>query len=593
MSTEKKSEPKPKKVSAQKSVASSKTSASSPTPPLPAAVSDNRIAKADPNLFARPWVALWRGEARSSVINLEWEEDHPTIKGRKIKASWKVTGDAELGLPTPSDRRLFNVLCELTREQNLTQVINFTRYDVLQRLGRGSGKRNYDLLLQSFERLKAVKITARNVFRDARTGLIEDAVFSIIDDVTIVKPSKSGPIGPDELPLSTFSWSDRIHNNIENGFLLSFDLNIAQSLHSDVALILYPLLLAKTYDGPGRRRNRFHSELRDFYENHLGMRRTPYVSKMEERLLPGHEELKQIGFLVDARIEPMKTKGQFKITYVLKLPEEAAIPAEIEVLDALSNPQTPAEAIAPNSELTALTQRMMAVGVEESIAVQIEQQFAAEQINLQLDCLAARNPRDPAALFLYALRRNVAPPAAYLERVEQQRQAEEQRASSDEERQAAARRTQRAHAAREAARRQIGTVSAFYEALSDRAKAVVRQRVDVELGQFGSRGRLLYPHPDWIQILGGLLREENWVATLQELQDDWQEELPFDEQGDENETEPFQSRRLELYVETLRGLVKSGQATLQELDLLHEKSFPLLDAREWGNVKQQLLSEIG
>jgi hypothetical protein len=75
-----------------------------------AASEASRLAKADPNLFVRPWVALWRRNDKSTVINLEWEENHPSIAGRKLKASWKVTGDAELGLPTPGDRRLFNVL---------------------------------------------------------------------------------------------------------------------------------------------------------------------------------------------------------------------------------------------------------------------------------------------------------------------------------------------------------------------------------------------------------------------------------------------------------------------------------------------------
>lgn len=584
---------------------------------------ENRLAKADPNLFVRPWVALWRGDTQSAVINLEWEENHPTIKGRKIKASWKVTGDAELGLPTAGDRRLFNILCELTREQGMTQLVNFTRYDLLQRMGRGRGKRDYDLLLQSFERLKAVKITARNVFRDARTGLIEDAVFSIIDDVTIVKPSKSGRISSDELPLSTFSWSDRIYSNIQNGFLLTFDLNIAQSLQSDVALILYPLLLAKTYDGPGRRRSHFHSELRDFYENHLGMRSTRYVSKMEERLLPGHEELKEIGFLADAKIEPMKTKGQFKITYTLNLP--STVPALDPVLDSgvgesssTENPvdagprlvnqsvkdqlikdqsvnqrSTDGSALLPDS----LVSRMIAIGIEERRAAQLEQEFADSQLQLQLDCLGDRNPRDPAALFLYALQRDLSPPATYLERMQRERQYEAQRAESESERQAAAARAKRAQSAQEAARRQIGTTTAFYESLSDRAKAIVRHRVDIELNQFGAQGRLLYPHPDWIQVLGSLLTDGEWAASLSEWKDDWNEssenEDSEEEQAGLDQTSPSGSllSRLNLYVETLRALLHSGQADAQDLDRVREKSFPLLDTEEWEVLKERALSD--
>ncbi len=549
----------------------------------------NRLAKADPNLFLRPWVALWRGEARSAVINLEWEEDHPTIKGRKIKASWKVTGDAELGLPTPGDRRLFNVLCEMTREQELSQTVNFTRYGLLQRMGRGRSKRDYELLLQSFERLKGVKITARNVFRDARTGLIEDAVFSIIDDVTIVKPSKSGRTSDEELPLSTFSWSDRIYNNIQSGFLLTFDLNIAQLLHSDVALILYPLLLAKTYDGPGRRRNHFHSELRDFYENHLGMRSTRYVSKMEERLLPGHEELKQIGFLADAKIEPMKAKGQYKITYTLNLSataehDEIELPMGAETAKSTAE-IPPAAKVKKVAKATALRQRMVAIGVEENMAETLEQQFENSILQLQLDCLNERHPRDPAALFLYAVRRDLPPPGAYLERIEHERHHEAERAASEGERRVAVARAQHAGFAREEARRQLETTCAFYESLSDRAKAIVRQRVDVELDQFGAQGRLLYPHPDWVQVLGNLLCDESWATSLGQWEDDW----------DDNENEPASEQnslfpRLELYADTLRSLLHNGQADAAHLEKLREKSFPLLSEDEWEDVKNQALN---
>lgn len=579
-----------------------------------AAVSEEaRLAKADPNLFLRPWIALWSRNEKSTVINLEWEEDHPTSRGRKIKASWKVTGDPELGLPMPGDRRLFNVLCELTREQGLSQVVNFTRYDVLRRLDRSSGKRDYELLLNSFERLKAVKITARNVFRDARTGLIEDAVFSIIDDVTIVKAGRSGRIEPDELPLSSFSWSDRIYGNIQNGFLLTFDLNVVQSLRSDVALVLYPLLLAKTYDGPGRRRSHFHSELRDFYENHLGMRSTPYLSKMEERLLPAHEELKQIGFLADARIEPMKAPGQHKITYTLNTPkatpeslpevstEHPALPHAPQAMahklgeqgqeahplaTQLFEPGKPvggAQVLAP-AELDAVLRRLESIGVDGAVARHILEQHSVEAIRLQLDCLADRKPRDPAALFLYAVRRDLGPPAPYLERIERQRREEAEAAHGFSSRQEAQEAVARARSAREASRSLLGASTAFYEGLCDEAKALVRYRVRDELRQGGVKGRWQYPQPLWMEVLCGLLRDEKWRQEMEQMHD--QPEEP------EELSEPIQVSlfaRLDLYADTLREMIQNNTVNAKELDSVQESAFPLLDASEWAQVKARAL----
>jgi hypothetical protein len=655
--------------------------------PIPGAASEAdgaRLAKADPNLFVRPWVALWRRNEKSAVINLDWEEDHPTIPDRKIKASWRVTGDPELGLPTPGDRRLFNVLCEMTREQGLRQEINFTRYDVLKRLGRSSGKRDYELLLHSFERLKAVKITARNVFRDARTGLIEDAVFSIIDDVTIVKSERGGKISAEELPLSTFSWSDRIYNNIQNGFLLTFDLNIAQSLNSDVALVLYPLLLAKTYDGPGRRRSRFHSELRDFYENHLGMRSTPYLSKMEERLLPGHEELKQIGFLLDVRIEPMKTRdpqapSQHKITYTLKLPDapidpeadallggaEEAVsgaPGENEQPDALSMafktpldaPEgtqsdspvsnvvleasgplravnerklktgekadldsesvreaadcSPAQELAPageqvlaptpgGAEAEILLHRMVGIGVGAAVASQVLEQQSAPDIRLQLDCLGDRHPRDPAALFLYAVRHDLAPPPAFLDRVERERREAASSAQSLPSQQEAQTAAARARASGDEVRRQLGSATAFYEGLGDEAKALVRRHVSAELKQGGVKGRWQYPQPLWMEVLVGLLRDDAWRRQIDQMGgcpeepadpdlDVWEHERS--EPAEVGQTSLF--ARLDLYADTLREMIERGEATPANLDSIKERSFPLLDVEEWQAVKSRAVS---
>ena len=587
-----------------------------------------RISKSDPNVLVRPWVTLWKQSDRFAGISLQWEQQ---VGGRTVKASWEVTGDAKLGLPTPADRRLFNVLCELTREQDFPQIVRFTRYDLLKRLNKQPTNRAYDLLFQSFHRLKGTTIAARNTFRDARTGILKDVLFSILDDVEIVKVEKPGRRKQGEPPLSSFKWSDRIYENIRAGFLVSFDLNIANTLKSDVALILYPLLLVKTYDGAGKRRSHFHIELRELCENHLGMRSTPYVSKMAERLRPGHEELKAIGFLKDAVIEPMRREGCYKVTYTLHqkadvekivgrensasekqfgsapsiLPSDSSVPDLFAQSSAgQGNPAennlpvpslpVPSLPVGINGGKTASSEtisgdvlkQMSEIGIEVEVAEKTLTQYAVEEIVQQLACLTDRKPRDPAALFLYALRRELPAPATYLERITQRQQQEMALATTQEARQHAFVTAQRIKETREIQRRQMGTTTAFYEGLSDRAKAIVRQRVDVELDQFGAQGRLLYPHPDWIQVLGSLLSDENWAASLSEWEDDWDEEA----------TEAAMSQnslfaRLDLYIENLRSLLHSGEVDSQNLEQVREKSFPLLDSEEWETVKERALGD--
>ena len=231
-------------------------------------------------------------------------------------------------------------------------------------------------------------------------------------------------------------------------------------------------------------------------------------------------------------------------------------------------------------------QQMTEIGIETGTAERVLAESSIQDIMLQLACLAERNPRDPAALFLYALRRDLPPPAGYLERMELERQQEAQHAGSEGERQKAVARAQRAQAAQEEMRHQMNATSTFYESLSHRARAIVRQKMDVELNQFGAQGRLLYPHPDWLQVLGSLLSDESWAASLGEWEDDWEEEA-----DDLVATQQPLFSHLNLYVDTLCGLLSSGEADSNNLERVREKSFPLLDEDEWEAVKNRALSD--
>ena len=154
---------------------------------------ESRQSKDELNLIEYPWIALWKCEDNSTVISHEWEVPHPTIPNKMVRALWRVAGDPELGLPSASDLRVYLVLMELTRDQGMSQVVHFTRWELLKRLGWPDEKQRYDALRRAFRRLKGVTISAENAFRDGRTKALKDVEFSIIDNVEIVAPPKTPP----------------------------------------------------------------------------------------------------------------------------------------------------------------------------------------------------------------------------------------------------------------------------------------------------------------------------------------------------------------------------------------------------------------
>lgn len=678
--------------------------------PKTAKVEIIRHGRDEMNLVEYPFASLWKNTGPGTEILHEWQVTHP-ITGKNVKAFWRVTGDSKLGLPTASDEQLYLVLMELTQESGIqNQIVHFTRYDMLKRLGCPDQPQYYDALRDAFTRLLAVTITSQNAFWDAKARSFRTVGFNLLDNFDILEERKGRKKrGQSELPLSFFKWNDVLFDSFQAGYLKTLDLDFALSLKRSIAMRLYRYLDKKSFDA----RRTFQIDLAGLCERHLGMRPSPYPSKYKERLKPAHDELIARGFLESVSYEKMKTKKGDKACYVFVPRQESIalrsisdesvavptdqIPAAITTPSTLSketeqskpqpNQTVPLEVFSDEvfqqmlalkissdvaSELlqsaseeeikiqldclsdrspndTAATfvkavregwrpplkyikrqdaakgtqssktpkasknhkeavlkaleshekenrgingdevdvlKQMSEIGIEAEVAEKILTQYALEEIAHQLACLADRKPRDPAALFLYALRRELPAPATYLERITQRQQQEMALATTQEARQDALATAQRIKETREIQRRQMGTTTAFYENLSDRAKAIVRQRVDVELNQFGAQGRLLYPHPDWIQVLGSLLSDEDWAASLGKWEDDWDEDATESAVGQNS-----LFARLDLYVETLRSLLQSGQVNSQNLEQVREKSFPLLDNDEWEAVKERALND--
>lgn len=551
-----------------------------------------RLGKDEINLILYPWFSLWHKEASDTIISREWTTEYGPC-------SWTVTGHPQLGLPTPQDLRVVLACMELTRESGLEQTVTFSRFNLLQRLNWEPTSRNYEMLDSAFHRLQGARIRAKNSFRQGKSILMEDVSFNIIDHVRIVKgrpgrkPKK--PLPDRDLPVSSFKWSDTLFESIQSGYLATLDLDFAFSIRNDVALALYRLLRVKTYHN----REFFEMELSEFYHRHLGLRPTPYASKMKERLKPAHDELIAVGYLSRVEYLPLKSRKGEKICYYLATAEKPTatlrpLGAPLRASDEKDGPAVDGE---EKRSFTGLLERLREIGLDEVAAQQVLATHDEGQIALQLDCLNERQPRDRAAYFLYCLRHDIAPPASYLERLEQRRAQQAESAENSLEREEARAQATQARWARDQREQSLAQARTFYDELSDRARAVVRARIDVELNQFGERGRLLYPHPRWLEVLHETLRDESFAQSLRDTADpDW-ESLDADDNADVEvefaatsapQTSLFAN--LELYVQTMRELLQSREIEPSDphsLRRARERYFPLLDEEEWNLIQKQ------
>jgi len=229
--------------------------------------------------------------------------------GEKV---WEIEGTAGHGLPTRLDMEVYVVLTELTREQDFPERVQFTRHDLLQRLGWGSDARRYARLQQALDCWVGVTIRTTNSFYDkkAREWLRRHA-FHLLEEYQIHERRRGdGGDEADALP-SWFRWSDTIRRNMQARYLKPLDVELFLTFRSAITQALYRYLDAKRLNG----KPHFQQSLLDLGKQHLGLPASYYPSQIKRELDVAHEELIAVGFLAAAHYEPMRGSGGEKVVY--------------------------------------------------------------------------------------------------------------------------------------------------------------------------------------------------------------------------------------------------------------------------------------
>ncbi len=468
------------------------------------------LGKDEMNLVEHPFAMLWKNDDPHGVIYHEWEARHP-INGRTLKAWWRVGGDAELGLPTASDERVYLVLMALTREAGFeNQTVTFIRRDLLKRLGWPLNDQGYEMLKGAFARLKGVTISAENAFWNPSAKSFSTVGFNMIDSYELFHETpgvKPDPSKGKREPRSWFKWSDVMFESFQNGNIRSVDLHFALSLKRPLSLRLFRYLDKKAFSD----RATFEIALRDLCELHLNMAvEGRYDTKLKAGLRPAHDELIERGFLQAVSFAAMKTKQGQKVCYTFP-PLEELEEVKADILRALPDPakaiersaqlglwdspaptavETPVEAPIAQDDLL---QRMLNLKVSSAVASELLQNTARDVLQLQLDCLDDREPRSRAATFVKAVREEWEPPAKYLQRIEAAQEARERTKNA----RAAQESAQASKAAQKAAERER-EVFAFAEAakleelwvgMTPEAREHIEQEAKMRLGVLGVSGR--------------------------------------------------------------------------------------------------------
>lgn len=195
-----------------------------------------RISKDEMNMVEHPFASLSK-ETDARSIEFTWEGQHPTT-GKTVQASWRVSGDPQLGLPTANDERIYLVLMELTRETGWEQTVHFTRHSLLKRLGWSDDKRSYQMLEQGLDRLATVTIHAQNAFWSPTQKSFYNGTFGILD-TAVVTTERAGRKAPSAEPISFFKWNDIMFASLTDGNIRTLDLEFALSLRRPLSLRLY------------------------------------------------------------------------------------------------------------------------------------------------------------------------------------------------------------------------------------------------------------------------------------------------------------------------------------------------------------------
>lgn len=381
--------------------------------------------------------ALLGDRPPKAVASLEFSDTIRGEGGKPIQRKWQVGAPLPLGLPLAFEEDLYVVLMQLTCDQGFEgRTIQFSRYDLLRRMGLPDTVQYYARLAEAFRRLQGVQVTATNAFWEPQTHSYVSIGFGIIDDYGL-RDEQAGrtPGQGGKTPQSYFTWNETLFSNMLRGYVKNLDVRFYLSLSSNISRRLYRLLDKRRYDG----KIAFTINLETLAHERLGFARGLYPSQIKQKLERPHQELLEKGFLLSASIQPSISGGE-KIIYGFP-PKPKILPSGEK-----DNPNKPIKReMAPSD---AHLEALQNLGLGKIVARRLVRE-RRDEVERQLGYFPYAEVRTtPGAYLRRAIEEGWGPPPAYEkakreEEKRQQKQKTEQRRAIEREVEEAEERRQR------------------------------------------------------------------------------------------------------------------------------------------------------
>ncbi|MEN6615248.1 MAG: replication initiator protein A [Syntrophorhabdus sp.] len=218
-----------------------------------------------------------------------------TIEYREGNTSWKITGNAEHGLPLGGDQDIYVAIMETWKQNRFSSnKIEFgSVFQLLKRLGMPTSKQYYERFKQAVKRLAGLTIYAENSFYDHQ-GRKYDTIrgFHLFEDFRFsTRKSKHTPTS--EEPNGYIRASDVLWVSVKNGYIKNINLAFYSRLSSPCVKRIYRFLDKKRFVS-----DRFRMGLINFAKK-MGLMAGStkcYPSHIKKDLTPAFRELREAGF---------------------------------------------------------------------------------------------------------------------------------------------------------------------------------------------------------------------------------------------------------------------------------------------------------
>lgn len=372
--------------------------------------------KDEMNLAEFPFAVLAKRVAAGQKT-IEIIQEGRDAAGRPVWQEWLVTGSDYFGLPVATDDDTYVALMKLLRDaQFRDRTVRFTVSQLLRTMRSSTGKRDYERVAASLDRLTGVLLRSKNAFWDHTRRTYVTEAFHLLDSYRLA----TGGSGRE---LSEVTFSQFLFGSIQAGYVKNLDIDFYFSLSTPLARRLYRLL----------DKHRYRAQVYDISLERLA-RKLPlqdkYESQIKRRLDPVFSELKQFGFLKEAgyrigvqgatilhiRFSDRKmteTGGEWEKTEeTIAAPSVSAVAGGFSHEDA--GDHSPCKGCGAAS---ALVERLIGAGVSRSVAEDLVEKNPGTDVERQLTYLPyVDDLKNPGGYLRLAITEGYGPPPRYSKR---------------------------------------------------------------------------------------------------------------------------------------------------------------------------------